>query len=253
MRVSIGNSPQKSAMTTLLAVHAEITAAQAETNIVNFTVPSSGVYHFAFSAFSAANQFDLYLDDINVSQGSICYATTGIGVSDIETNSATVSWTPAVTAAQGHEVNVFLEGEDPETAIPTFSQTYPFVISEAVVTGLTHNTTYDVYITALCGGLASNTSNAVSFTTDEDLTIGVSNYDVTNINYFPNPVKDQLTITAGSPLESVTVYNLLGAAVMQIGSKEANVVIDMSSLPAGAYILKASVTEGVSTFKVIKE
>lgn len=253
MKVAFGDSPQKSAMVNQLSDHQVIASAQAETQIINFTAPTTGVYYFGFNAYSAANQDQLFLDDINISEGSMCYDATDIGVSDIDETSATVSWTGSETAAQGHEVSVFLEGEDPETATSAFTETYALEINEAVITGLTHNTTYDVYITALCGGLASNASDVVSFTTEEDLTIGVSNYDITNINYFPNPVKDQLTVTAGSAIESITVYNLLGAAVMQIGSKEADVVVDMSSLPAGAYILKARVAEGVSTFKVIKE
>ena len=251
MKVAFGSSPLKSAMVNQLAIHWDINAALAEIGVVNFTVPSTGVYYFGFNAFSAPNQFDLYLDDINISEGFMCYDATDIGVSNITGTTATVSWTASTTAAQGHEVNVFLGGDDPATETAVFTETYAFDVNEADVTGLTANTTYDVYITSLCGGLATSTSNVVSFTTDD--AVGVSNYDVTNINYFPNPVKDQLTITAGSAIESVTVYNLLGAAVMQMGSRETDVVLDMSSLPAGAYILKASVAEGVSTFKVIKE
>ena len=251
MKVAVGTSTEHTAMVNQLANHPVITGGQAETHIVNFMVPTTGVYYFGFNAYSVQNQLNLYLDDISIFEGSVCTDATDIGVSDIEGTTATVSWTGSIIATQGYEVSVYLGGDDPATATPVFTETYVDGFNEAPVTGLSPNTTYDVYITAHCGAGVSSTSNVVSFTTDD--AVGVSNYDVTNITYFPNPVKDQLTVTASTAIESVTVYNLLGAAVMQIGSNETDVVIDMSSLPAGSYLLKASVAEGVSTFKVIKE
>lgn len=63
--------------------------------------------------------------------------------------------------------------------------------------------------------------------------MGVSDRVATNISYFPNPVNDQLTIAAGSLMESLAVYNFLGTAVMQVQLNGEELVIYMSSLSAG--------------------
>ena len=84
-------------------------------------------------------------------------------------------------------------------------------------------------------------------------TLGLNSNDITQISYFPNPVKDQLTITAASTIENVSVYNLLGQMVLEVQPKGTTLQIDMSALPNGNYIVKSNIADAVSTFKVIKQ
>lgn len=64
MKVAFGTSPIVAQMTNELADHPEINEGGLQENTVYFTVPENGVYYFGFNVYSAANQFNLYLDDI---------------------------------------------------------------------------------------------------------------------------------------------------------------------------------------------
>jgi hypothetical protein len=67
MKVAIGTSPSAAAMSgNELADHPSITGGVPTTNTFNFTPISSGVYYFGFNAYSIADQFNLYLDDISI-------------------------------------------------------------------------------------------------------------------------------------------------------------------------------------------
>ncbi|MEI6123209.1 MAG: choice-of-anchor J domain-containing protein [Bacteroidota bacterium] len=66
MRVKIGTAPTAAGMTTQLVQYANIASATWTLSSTNFTVPSSGVYYIGFQCYSAADQYDLYMDDISV-------------------------------------------------------------------------------------------------------------------------------------------------------------------------------------------
>lgn len=67
LKVTCGNFVDPSAMTTVLADHPGIADATLHTETVTFTPTTSGVYYFGFNAYSDANQWDLYVDDISIS------------------------------------------------------------------------------------------------------------------------------------------------------------------------------------------
>lgn len=79
--------------------------------------------------------------------------------------------------------------------------------------------------------------------------------DVSNskVSFYPNPVKDMLTINSKNKIETVHVYNIAGQK-MQISSKVNNGQIDMSRLAPGTYIVSAILEGGKNeSFKVIKK
>jgi hypothetical protein len=78
MSVYIGTSPVSTSMTTLLADHPSIVDVSFIEASVNFTVPTSGVYYLGWLCNSAADMYDLYLDDINISDVT--------GISDVSEN-----------------------------------------------------------------------------------------------------------------------------------------------------------------------
>jgi hypothetical protein len=53
-------------MTNLLADHPNVTSATPVNNFVDFTPATSGVYYFGFNAYSIADQFYLFIDNIVV-------------------------------------------------------------------------------------------------------------------------------------------------------------------------------------------
>ena len=74
-----------------------------------------------------------------------------------------------------------------------------------------------------------------------------------DFSFYPNPVKDIISLKSGSNIESVVFYNTLGqktlSSKVNSGSKEINV----SNLVPGLYIMKVTVNGKTGTYKVIKK
>lgn len=78
---------------------------------------------------------------------------------------------------------------------------------------------------------------------------GVAENVADNVNIYPNPVKDVLTVEA-SEYQNVEVFDLAGRCVI---SREISGVanIDMSQMPKGVYLVKMQNENGIVTRKVI--
>ena len=70
---------------------------------------------------------------------------------------------------------------------------------------------------------------------------------------FPNPTSDNVTITAKSIIESVSVYNVLGQEVMTTSPKADSVTINISDFQSGVYLVKSTVDGTTSTSRIIKK
>ncbi len=88
----------------------------------------------------------------------------------------------------------------------------------------------------------------------EGATLSMTENRQPQFSYYPNPVKNTLTLKAASTnIETVIVSNLLGQQVMKLQPNSVNCVLDMSNLPAGTYILRASVDNATETLRVVKQ
>lgn len=72
-----------------------------------------------------------------------------------------------------------------------------------------------------------------------------------NVSYYPNPVTDILRIEAENPMQSYSVYNVLGAEVARGTLDGASAGIDMSAHKAGVYFVRLA-TAGDGNQTVIK-
>lgn len=250
MKVAFGTSPDVAAMTEQLMDHPSITGGFARTETIIFTVPADGVYYFGFNAYSATNQFYLYVDDIDIDETPDCEPVTDIEVTEISTTSAIVSWTGSYTAVDGYIIDVYLAGADPTTDPTVLTGTVSAGVESVFLTDLEPDTAYDVYVTSDCGDIYTAMSEPVTFTTEP---LGVGDNAHTQVVYYPNPVKDQLTLTAPRPIDQVSVYNLLGQIVMTLEPRATTIEVDMTALPTGTYVLRATVLDAVSTFRVLKQ
>jgi hypothetical protein len=76
---------------------------------------------------------------------------------------------------------------------------------------------------------------------------------VSNLSIYPNPVNDQLSITAGVAISSVNVFDITGRMVSSVnGINYTHADINVSSLNSGIYIVKVTDVEGNSTSSKIK-
>lgn len=94
------------------------------------------------------------------------------------------------------------------------------------------------------------TSEALAVTAEEILANG--GFDAVKFTYYPNPVNNILNIECNNTIQSVAVYNLLGQSVVTTNADANTVKVDMSSLSAGNYIVRATSGNKVETFKVVK-
>ena len=116
------------------------------------------------------------------------------------------------------------------------------------VTGLTVGDTY--FVRVYTYGTTSRISFDVCIASDPQL--GTANFNSDKFNYYPNPVKDQLKVSHSSLISSVAVFNMIGQQVLKVQANSTEVSVDMSSLPAGSYVVKATADDAADTFKVIK-
>ncbi|WP_047546907.1 GEVED domain-containing protein [Psychroserpens sp. Hel_I_66] len=89
-------------------------------------------------------------------------------------------------------------------------------------------------------------------TVDSTLSLGdISNQY--NFTYFPNPVKNTLTLKAQNTIDSVLVLNMLGQEVMKTSPNSLSSDLDMSQLQTGTYFVQVSIDGQLETIKVLRD
>ncbi|MBL0012393.1 MAG: T9SS type A sorting domain-containing protein [Flavobacterium sp.] len=115
------------------------------------------------------------------------------------------------------------------------------------LTGLTEGETYYVQVW-------SNFAEQGTFSLRlNDPSLGISDFDSSNFEVYPNPVNDMLNISYNKNVSGVAVYNLVGQEVLSQTSTTTISKIDMSSLSNGIYMVRVTADNQVRTIKVIKE
>lgn len=84
LKVAFGTSATAAAMVNAIADYPSINDKTAHTATVNFTVPTTGVYYFGFNAYSIANQFYLYVDDISINNANLATSEVVTNKNDIQ-------------------------------------------------------------------------------------------------------------------------------------------------------------------------
>ena len=113
-------------------------------------------------------------------------------------------------------------------------------------TVLTNNATYYAVST---NGTCSSSALAVTVT----VVLGNESFNLSELNYYPNPVENQLTISAKAEISKVEVYNLIGQQVKVITTNSNIIQIDLSDLNTSTYLVKVYSEQNVQNIKVIKK
>ncbi|MGX1024954.1 fibronectin type III domain-containing protein [Psychroflexus sp. MBR-150] len=96
----------------------------------------------------------------------LCPAPSNVTVDGVVSDAFNINWNEIPNAANGYTWSVFNAGDDPTVDTPVFTGTEPFGTTSTTVTGLTDNTSYDVYLSADCDvDGTSELSNVVTVTT----------------------------------------------------------------------------------------
>ncbi|WP_047546905.1 T9SS type A sorting domain-containing protein [Psychroserpens sp. Hel_I_66] len=126
------------------------------------------------------------------------------------------------------------------------------VVEEINATGLTVG---EIYYTRI---YQFNTSNTAGKTFDLKIwspdTLSTEEFENENaFSYFPNPVKNELTLNAQKNIQNVSVYNMLGQEVLRIEPNTVDTNINMNGLRQGAYIVKVTIDNVTETVRIIKQ
>lgn len=82
--------------------------------------------------------------------------------------------------------------------------------------------------------------------------LGLEDLGESQFSFFPNPVNNVLTIKAQASIDSITIYNMLGQAVVRSTPNTNDSTVDMSALQTGAYFVQVSINNTLKTVRVIK-
>ncbi|HZK07448.1 MAG TPA: choice-of-anchor J domain-containing protein [Bacteroidales bacterium] len=124
----------------------------------NFTVPANyAEYQYALTAYTGTDTYlafkhgqggtyhTIYLDDVTIELLPDCIEPLDVSVSDITTTTATIGWT-----SQGDETAWDITYGEPGF-LPDNGTIVPAATNPFTITGLTANTSYEVYVRADCG------------------------------------------------------------------------------------------------------
>ncbi|MCO6483969.1 MAG: fibronectin type III domain-containing protein, partial [Flavobacteriales bacterium] len=166
MSVSYGAGNSAANMTTQLADHSAIQTTTVQTNTVEFTPATTGIFFIGFKCYSIADQNQLYLDDIQVIETPSCEAPTHLAASNITANSADLSWwMSSSNPANGYEWEVRSSGVGGDPSPDASGSTAAGNDTTATASGLAPSTTYALYVRSNCGGNYGPWAGPYSFTT----------------------------------------------------------------------------------------
>nr|WP_321228192.1 T9SS type A sorting domain-containing protein [uncultured Psychroserpens sp.] len=83
--------------------------------------------------------------------------------------------------------------------------------------------------------------------------LSTNEFGLLNIKIHPNPVNDILIIESAIILNSASIYDINGRAILTSKFNDASHQMDLSHLEAGIYFLKVFSNSGSDTLKIIKE
>lgn len=91
------------------------------------------------------------------------------------------------------------------------------------------------------------------FDAKNGVTIGVEENNFDTLKIFPNPAKDILNLASNQPVDSVSIYSLLGQKVMETTLEDAQATLNISDLNPGVYMLNVTIDGQVANYKIIKQ
>ncbi|PZF73126.1 T9SS type A sorting domain-containing protein [Taibaiella soli] len=133
--------------------------------------------------------------------------------------------------------------------------TYQWLIGTLPISGATNavftptsNGTYAVTVSDTNGCSATSAGFNYGGGTDiQNVNALTSGFDI-----YPNPATDILNINAGTSVESIGIYNVVGKCVYKTGAYNAGKIqLNISELPAGLYLIKVN-EAAVQRFSVIR-
>ncbi len=86
-----------------------------------------------------------------------------------------------------------------------------------------------------------------------EATNSIENITREKIEYYPNPINDNLTIKAAHTIKFISITNVLGQQIKHSTPFANSITIDVSNLDKGTYFVKTQISNKIEVFKIIKK
>lgn len=83
--------------------------------------------------------------------------------------------------------------------------------------------------------------------------LAVSDFEISGLNYYPNPANNVLTVEAKEALTDITIYTVLGQMLESKTINSEKATLDLSAFAKGTYFLKIRADDKIRNIKIIKE
>ena len=87
----------------------------------------------------------------------------------------------------------------------------------------------------------------------ENTVLGVESFTALDFDFYPNPTKDWITITANTSIQSIQLCDMQGRVLMTKKTDAVQETIDVSGYSNGIYFLKVNSISGEKIKKILKE
>ena len=113
------------------------------------------------------------------------------------------------------------------------------------------------FVITMSDGTVDDTEDYDFFIDDFQITttssLGIQEVSALQFTYFPNPVNDQLTISAQTNIDNIVVLNMLGQVVSSQSPNSLNCLVDMAAMRTGVYFVQVSIGNNTQTVRVLKQ
>ena len=187
------------------------------------------------------------------------YTTSGIYTSTTSCVTRTLDLTITVATISGATTQVINGGVAADATIEdivvTSNGTVTWFASSADATANTNPlpagtqlVSGNIYYGVTNIGTCRSTTLAVTVT----VVLGNASFDLSQLNYYPNPVKDIFNVKYSKEIISVDVYDLTGRKVIEMKPNTLDVQVNMTNLSSAMYIVKLRSVDGITELKVYK-
>ncbi|MCL7754469.1 T9SS type A sorting domain-containing protein [Polaribacter sp. Z022] len=83
--------------------------------------------------------------------------------------------------------------------------------------------------------------------------LNTNTFALASLKIYPNPTTNFINLNSQSNIQKVEIYNVLGAKVKTLNTDDKNVLIDVSLLKKGIYLLRYNIDNSVGTSRFIKQ
>ncbi|WP_118976180.1 DUF4465 domain-containing protein [Taibaiella koreensis] len=190
----------------------------------------------SFQVVSSDEFTPFYFAFDNFTVDSICPEPKNLAATSVNENSATITWISGLTGVTpDYEIAV----DQSATLAPT-ATTVTVTAPTYSKTGLSSNTLYYVHVRAACGSGAFSNWDTASFKTLPGTGIFNAQPNTLQLSLSPNPATHVINLNSDMALDA-TVYSIEGKVLLTATRTRQ---IDISTLPAGLYLLKATDAAG---------